>query len=89
MHRPGAGGDDFVGALKKGGTLELQLTTGDDKTVPIDFSLERFHQDVRRPDMGEAAIAKQRDETAKIFQEKAQQRGQQLIDEQRKDEVGG
>ena len=72
--------DDFVAALKKGGTLELQLTTGDNKTVPIDFSLTGFTKTFDGPDMGEAALAKQRDETAKMFQEKAQQRGQQLID---------
>ncbi len=75
---------DFVTALKKGGTLEIQLTTGDAKTVPIDFSLSGFSKAFDGPDMGEAALLKQREETAKIFQEKAQQRGQQLIEEQRK-----
>jgi hypothetical protein len=34
--------------------------------------------------MGEAALAKQREDTVKIFQQKAQERGQQLIEEQRK-----
>jgi invasion protein IalB len=81
--------DDFVAALKKGGTLALQLTTGDGKTVPIEFSLAGFSKTFDGPDMGEAAIAKQREETAKLFQEKAQQRGQQLIEEQRKAKTGG
>ncbi len=81
--------DDFVTALKKGGTLELQLTTGSGKTVPIDFSLAGFSKTFDGPDMGEAAIAKQREETAKMFQDKTQQRGQQLIDEQRKAKSGG
>ena len=80
---------DFVAALKKGGTLELQLTTGDGKTVPIDFSLAGFSKTFDGPDMGEAAITKQREETAKLFQDKAQQRGQQLIEEQRKAKAGG
>ena len=80
---------DFVAAMKKGGTLELQLTTGDGKTVPIDFSLAGFSKTFDGPDMGEAAVAKQREETAKMFQDKAQQRGQQLIDEQRKAKSGG
>lgn len=81
--------DDFVTSLKKGGTLEIQLTTGDAKTVPIDFSLSGFSKVFDGPDMGEAAIAKQREETAKMFQDKAQQRGQQLIDEQRKAKASG
>ena len=76
--------DDFVANLRKGGTLEMQLTTGDAKTVPIDFSLAGFAKTFDGPDMGEAALAKQREDTAKLFQQKAQQRGQQLIEEQRK-----
>ncbi len=81
--------EDFVTALKKGGTLEIELTTGDAKTVPIDFSLAGFSKTFDGPDMGEAALAKQREDTAKLFQQKAQQRGQQLIDAQRKDKAGG
>ena len=80
--------EDFVASLKKGGTLELLLTTGDAKTVPIDFSLSGFTTVFDGPDMGEAALAKQREANAKVFQEKAQQRGQQLIDEQRKAKAG-
>ncbi len=80
---------DFVAALKKGGTVEIQLTTGDAKTVPIDFSLSGFTKSFDGPDMGEAALAKQREETAKMLQEKAQQRGQQLIDAQRQGKGGG
>ncbi len=81
--------DDFVTSLKKGGTLEMQLTTGDAKTVPIDFSLSGFTAVFDGPDMGEAALTKQREANAKMFQEKAQQRGQQLIEEQRKAKAGG
>jgi invasion protein IalB len=81
--------DDFVAALRKGGTLELQLTTGDSKTVPIDFSLTGFSKTFDGPDMGQDALAKQREEIAKAFEQKAQQRGQQLIEEQRKAKAGG
>ncbi len=81
--------DDFVSALKKGGSVELQLTTGDAKTVPIDFALSGFTKVFDGPDMGEAALAKQREETAKYFEQKAQQRGQQLIDAQRQGKSGG
>ncbi len=81
--------DDFVTAMKKGGTLELQLTTGDGKTVPINFSLSGFTKTFDGPDMGQSALTKQREETAKMFQQKAEQRGQQLIDEQRKAKAGG
>ena len=81
--------DDFVNALKKGGILELQLTTGDAKTVPIDFSLSGFTKVFDGADMGEAALAKQREDTAKYFEQKAQQRGQQLIDAQRQGKSGG
>lgn len=80
---------DFVAALKKGGSLELQLTTGDAKTVPINFSLTGFTAAFDGADMGEAALAKQREDNAKAFQQKAQQRGQQLIDEQRKAKATG
>jgi invasion protein IalB len=81
--------DDFVAALKKGGSLQLQLTTGEAKTVPINFSLSGFTAVFDGPDMGEGALVKQREEVAKLFQEKAQQRGQQLIEEQRKAKAGG
>ena len=81
--------DDFITAMKKGGTLELQLTTGDAKTVPIDFSLAGFTKTFDGPDMGEQALNKQREDTAKFFEQKAQQRGQQLIDEQRKAKASG
>ncbi len=82
-------GEDFIAALRKGGMLELQLTTGENKTVPIDFSLIGFSKTFDGPDMGESALAKQREATAKLFQQKAQQRGQQLIDEQRKAKASG
>jgi invasion protein IalB len=81
--------DDFVTALKKGGAVQLQLTTGDNKTVPIAFSLAGFSKVFDGPDMGQAAITKQREDTAKLFEQKAQQRGQQLIDAQRQGKSGG
>ena len=81
--------DDFVSALKKGSKLQLSLTAGDTKTIAIDFSLSGFSKSFDGPDMGEAAVAKQREEAAKIFQQKAQERGKQLIEEQRKQKSGG
>lgn len=81
--------DDFVTALKKGGTLEIQLTTADNKTVPIDFSLSGFSKVFDGPDMGQQALVKEREDVAKAFQQRAQQRSQQLIDAQRKDKSGG
>ncbi len=81
--------DDFVTALKKGGTVELQLTSGDGKMVPIDFSLAGFSKVFDGADMGQDALVKQRDQIAKLFEQKAQQRGQQLIDAQRKPAGGG
>lgn len=81
--------DEFIGSLKAGNMLKLQLTTGDNKQVPIEFSLVGFSKSFDGPDLGEAAVAKQREEAAKIFQQKAQERGQQLIEEQRKAKGGG
>jgi invasion protein IalB len=81
--------DNFVASMKKGGKLELQLTSGDASVVPVNFSLGGFSKVFDGPDMGEQALAKQRDELAKMFQQKAQQRGQQLIDAQRKNQGGG
>ena len=82
-------GDDFVGVMKKGSKLELQLTGGDGKVVPLAFSLAGFSKSFDGPDMGEAAVAKQRDEAAKIFQQKAAERGKKLIEEQQKMKAGG
>lgn len=79
----------LISTLKKGGKLEIEVTTGDGKTVPIDFALSGFTKAFDGPDMGEAALAKQREETAKLFQQQAQQRSQQLIDAQRKDKGNG
>ena len=81
--------ESFVASMKKGGKLELQLTSGDAGVVPVNFSLGGFSKVFDGPDMGEQALAKQRDQLAKMFQQKAQQRGQQLIDAQRKQEGGG
>ncbi len=81
--------DDFVSALKKGVEAAAVADTGDTKTLPIDFSLAGFSKSFDGPDIGEAAVAKQREEAAKIFQQKAQERGQQLIEEQRKQKSGG
>ena len=81
--------DDFVGALKKGQKLQLQLTSGNSKQINLEFSLAGFSKSFDGPDMGEASVAKQREEAAKIFQQKAQQRGQELIDAQRKQKAGG
>ncbi len=80
---------DVVSTLKKGGTVEISLVSANCKSVPIDFSLSGFTKVFDGPDMGEAALTKQREETAKIFQQKAQQRGQQLIDAQRQGKSGG
>jgi invasion protein IalB len=82
-------GDDIVGAMKKGSKLELQLTGGDGKVVSLAFSLAGFSKSFDGPDMGEATVAKQREDAAKIFQEKAAERGKQLIQEQQKQKAGG
>ncbi len=78
----------FVSSMKKGGKLQLQLTSGDAGVVPVDFSLGGFAKVFDGPDMCEQALSKQRDALAKMFQQKAQQRGQELIDAQRKNGGG-
>jgi hypothetical protein len=65
------------------------MTAGDSKVVSIEFSLAGFSKSFDGPDLGEAAVAKQREDAAKIFQQKAQERGQQLIEEQRKQKAAG
>jgi invasion protein IalB len=82
-------GEDFVGTMKKGSKLEMQLTGGDGKVIPLAFSLGGFSKSFDGPDMGEATVAKQREEAAKIFQEKAAERGKKLIEEQQKQKSGG
>jgi invasion protein IalB len=81
--------DDFIATLKKGSKLQIAMTAGDSKVITIDFSLAGFSKSFDGPDLGEAAVAKQREDAAKIFQQKAQERGQQLIEEQRKQKAAG
>ena len=82
-------GDEFIGTMKKGSKLEMQLTGGDGKVIPLGFSLAGFSKSFDGPDMGEATVAKQREQAAKIFQEKAAERGKKLIEEQQKQKAGG
>jgi invasion protein IalB len=82
-------GEDFIGTMKKGTKLDLQLTGGDGKVVPLTFSLAGFSKSFDGPDMGEATVAKQRQEAARIFQEKAAERGKKLIEEQQKQKASG
>ena len=82
-------GADFITALKKGGTMELQPTTTTMKAVPFDFSLSGFTSAFDGPNMGVDALTKQRDDIAKYYEAKAKQRGQQLIDAQRQGKSGG
>ncbi len=76
--------DDFIAALKKGSKLELTLTDGSNKAVPLNFSLAGFSKSFDGPDQGEAALAKQRAENAQLFQKMMDQKKQELIDAQRK-----
>ena len=74
--------DGFVNALKKGKVLRLSLTTIDKTSATLDFPLDTFAQAFDGPD--QAALARERDNAAKILAEKAKQRAKQLEGQQKK-----
>jgi len=66
----------FINALKKGKMLQLSLASVNKTSKMMDFPLANFTQAFDGPD--QAALARQRENAAKILTEKAQQRAKQL-----------
>ena len=72
----------FIDALKKGKSLDLGLTAMDKSVTTLSFPLANFTQTFDGPD--QAALARQREDAAKILAEKAKQRAKQLEGQQPK-----
>ena len=70
----------FVDSLKKGKSLDLALVTMDKTSTTLSFPLETFASALDGPD--QAALARQRDDAAKILAEKAKERAKQLEGQQ-------
>ncbi len=72
----------FIDTLKKGKMLNLQLASMDKKTTAMVFPLATFASAFDGPD--QAALARQREDAAKVLAEKAKQRAKQLEGQQGK-----
>ncbi len=70
----------FVDQLKNGKALQLQLTYPDKTSTTLQFPLETFAQSFDGPD--QAALARQREDAAKVLSEKAKERAKQLEGQQ-------
>ncbi len=70
----------FIATLKKGKTLQLQLTTMDKTSTTLSFPLATFAAAFDGPD--QAALARQREDAAKVLAEKAKERAKQLEGQQ-------
>ncbi len=73
---------DFVAALKKGKALQMQLIGMDKKVMTVAFPLDTFAASFDGPD--QAALARQREDAAKVLAEKAKERAKQLEGQQPK-----
>jgi invasion protein IalB len=72
----------FVDSLKKGKALQLLLAAPDKTSTRLVFPLATFAQAYDGPD--QAALARQRDDAAKVLAEKAKERAKQLEGQQGK-----
>ena len=72
----------FVDSLKKGKSLDMALVSMDRKSTTLSFPLATFASAFDGPD--QAALARQRDDAAKILAEKAKERAKQLEGQQPK-----
>ncbi len=70
----------FIDAMKKGKALQLQLASMDKSSTTMAFPLTSFTAAYDGPD--QAALARQREDAAKILAEKAKQRAKQLEGQQ-------
>jgi invasion protein IalB len=70
----------FVDQLKKAKLLQLQLTYPDKTSTTLAFPLATFAQAFDGPD--QAALARQREDAAKVLAEKAKERAKQLEGQQ-------
>jgi invasion protein IalB len=70
----------FVDTLKKGKTLDLDLYKMDKTSAKLSFPLDTFASAFDGPD--QAALARQREDAAKILAEKAKERAKQLEGQQ-------
>ncbi len=66
----------FIDAMKAGKALQLQLASPDKTTSRMSFPLATFAASYDGPD--QAAIARQREDAAKVLAEKAKERAKQL-----------
>jgi invasion protein IalB len=72
----------FIDSLKKGKNLQLALFAMDKTSTTLDFPLTNFTDAFNGPD--QAALARQREDAAKILAEKAKERAKQLEGQQPK-----
>ncbi len=72
----------FVKALKKGKALHLELTAMDKTRTTLSFPLATFAAAFDGQD--QAALARQREDAAKVLAEKAKERAKQLEGQQKK-----
>jgi invasion protein IalB len=73
---------NFIAALKKGKALQAQLVGMDKKVITVAFPLDTFAGSFDGPD--QAALARQREDAAKVLAEKAKERAKQLEGQQPK-----
>ena len=73
---------NFIAALKSGKALQLQLIGMDKKVSTVAFPLDTFAESFDGPD--QAALARQREDAAKVLAEKAKERAKQLEGQQPK-----
>jgi invasion protein IalB len=76
------GDGDFIATLKKGKALQLELISMEKKATRIAFPLDTFAESFDGPD--QAALARQREDAAKVLAEKAKERAKQLEGQQPK-----
>jgi invasion protein IalB len=72
----------FIDTLKKGKKLDLALFTMDKTSTTMSFPLDNFGASFDGPD--QSALARQRDDAAKVLAEKAKERAKQLEGQQPK-----
>jgi invasion protein IalB len=77
--------DEFVASLRKGKTMQLVLTMGQGKTVPVGVTLAGFAKAYDGPGLAKAAAENAQKELAKGLQERAEQARKKLIEQQQKE----
>lgn len=71
----------FIDSLKKGKAMQMELVSMDKSSTSLAFPLENFTAVFDGPD--QAALARQREDAAKVLAEKAKERAKQLEGQQK------